>query len=130
MKIKYEFVTGEVVEIEVDEEWGKIVKDLDRIEHNNNVKETRRHISLELIGENREMLVEDVDSEEAVIDLINLHNYEKILSTLEEEKQNLLRALYEEGLSQEEYAERIGVSQVAVSKQLRKIRNEIKRYFF
>lgn len=46
MKIKYEF-TNETVEIEVDEEWGNILVDLNRQEYNINYKETRRHYSLD-----------------------------------------------------------------------------------
>ena len=46
MKIKYEFA-NETVEVEVSEEWGSIVVDLDRQEYNANHRETRRHCSLE-----------------------------------------------------------------------------------
>ena len=43
MKTKYEFVNGEVVEIEVSEEWAEVLAELDRQEYNNDKKETRRH---------------------------------------------------------------------------------------
>ena len=46
MKIKYEFVTG-AVEVEVTDDWGTILVDLDRQEYNINHKETRRHCSLD-----------------------------------------------------------------------------------
>ena len=39
MKIKYEFVTGETVEVEVDDSIGKVMVELDRIEYNNDHKE-------------------------------------------------------------------------------------------
>ena len=42
MKIKYAFA-DETVEIEVSEEWGNILIDLDRQEYNNDHAETRRH---------------------------------------------------------------------------------------
>lgn len=45
MKIKYEFAT-ETVEIEVSEDWGDVLVDLNRQEYNNNHKETRRHTTL------------------------------------------------------------------------------------
>ena len=47
MKITYKFVTGEVAEVEVSEEIGAVIVDLDRQEYNNDHKETRRHYSLE-----------------------------------------------------------------------------------
>ena len=46
MKIKYQFAT-ETVEIEVSDDWGNLVIDLDRQEYNNDHKETRRHLSLD-----------------------------------------------------------------------------------
>lgn len=47
MKITYEFVTGEVSEVEVDEHLGGMLLDLDRQQDNNDQKETRRHVSLD-----------------------------------------------------------------------------------
>lgn len=49
MKIKYEFA-NETVEIEVDEEWGNLLIDLDRQEYNNDHAETRRHCSLNALN--------------------------------------------------------------------------------
>ena len=46
MKIEYKFVTG-AVEVEVSNEWGTLLVDMDRQEYNNDHKETRRHISLD-----------------------------------------------------------------------------------
>ena len=46
MKIQYKFA-NESVEIEVSDEWGEILIDLDRQEYNNDHKETRRHYHLE-----------------------------------------------------------------------------------
>ena len=47
MKITYEFVTGEVSGVEVDEHLGGMLLDLDRQQDNNDQKETRRHVSLD-----------------------------------------------------------------------------------
>lgn len=49
MKIKYEFA-NETVEIEVDEEWGNLLIDLNRQEYNNDHAETRRHCSLNALN--------------------------------------------------------------------------------
>lgn len=46
MQISYEFVTGEISEIEVDESLGELL-DFDRQQYNNDHKETRRHVSLD-----------------------------------------------------------------------------------
>ncbi len=47
MKITYKFATGEATTIEVTDEIGEILIDLDRKEYNVNHKETRRHTSLD-----------------------------------------------------------------------------------
>ena len=46
MKIQYKFAR-ETIEIEVSDEWGEILIDLDRQEYNNDHKETRRHYHME-----------------------------------------------------------------------------------
>ena len=46
MKIKYEFAT-ETIEVEVSEEMYALHMELDRVEYNNNHRETRRHVSLD-----------------------------------------------------------------------------------
>ena len=46
MKIRYEFVNGEVSEIEVDDSLGELLVDFDRQQYNNDHRETRRHVSL------------------------------------------------------------------------------------
>ena len=46
MKIRYSFV-NETISIDVPDDWGEILIDLDRQEYNNDHKETRRHYSLE-----------------------------------------------------------------------------------
>jgi hypothetical protein len=43
MNIKYEFLNGEVMEIEVDDALGEIVVEIEKTEYNKNRKETRRH---------------------------------------------------------------------------------------
>ena len=47
MKVRYEFVNGEISEIEVDDNLGELLVDFDRQEYNNDHKETRRHTSLD-----------------------------------------------------------------------------------
>ena len=64
MKITYEFVTGEVSEVEVDERLGGMLLDLDRQQYNNDKKETRRHVSLDGMDYEGELFVSAEDTEE------------------------------------------------------------------
>ena len=57
---RYHFSNGETVFIEIPDDWGEILIDLDRQEYNNNHKETRRHYSLEgKVYEGMDYAVED-----------------------------------------------------------------------
>ena len=59
MKIQYKFA-NDTVEIEVSDEWGEILIDLDRQEYNNDHKETRRHYHMEgCMYEGEDFAVED-----------------------------------------------------------------------
>ena len=59
MKIQYKFV-NETISIDVPDDWGEILIDLDRQEYNNDHKETRRHYSLEgKVYEGMDYAVED-----------------------------------------------------------------------
>ena len=46
MKRTYHFV-NESKEVEIEEKWDQVLKELDRLEYNNNHRETRRHSSLD-----------------------------------------------------------------------------------
>ena len=130
MKIKYEFVTGEVVEVEVDEKWGKILEDLDFEEKMNDRKETRRHVSLDTGAEWSGWLITDDDPEGDIIEMIETRrDLTKALSVLSENQIKLVKALFVEGFSQEEYAEKNGVTQVAIARQLDRIRKKLKKLF-
>ena len=130
MKIKYEFVTGEVVEVEVDEKWGKILEDLDFEEKMNDRKETRRHVSLDTGAEWSDWLITDDDPEGDIIEMIETRrDLTKALSVLSENQIKLVKALFVEGFSQEEYAEKNGVTQVAIARQLDRIRKKLKKLF-
>ena len=61
MKVRYEFVTGEFTEIEVDDSLGELLVDFDRQEYNNNHKETRRHCSLDAYNLDDALFPSDVD---------------------------------------------------------------------
>lgn len=129
MKIKYEFV-NETVEVEVDEKWGKVLMELDRIEYNNDKKETRRHLMLNLSKDATAWVIENNDPEEEIIEMMNyVNDFRLILSVLNDSQRKLIGALFVKGLSQEEYAEIAGVERTAVTHQLRRIRKKLKKFF-
>ena len=114
MKIKYTFAT-ETVEIEVDEAWGTVLIDFDRQEYNNDHAETRRHCSLEAYGENHGELVSAMDTAGSRFSQGLPDDVAEALEKLKPAHRELIQALFFEGMSNEEYAQRCGVTPGAIS---------------
>lgn len=124
MKIKYQFAT-ETVEIEVDDDWGCLVIDMDRREYNNDHKETRRHVSLDAALYEGEAFADEGADLEKYADRIDL---QQAISTLTEHQQRIIKGHYFEGLTYVELSKELGITEACVRKaadralkQLRKI---------
>ena len=129
MKITYEFVTGEVSGVEVDERLGGMLLDLDRQQYNNDQKETRRHVSLDGMDYEGELFVSAEDTERAVEhreDMARLYSAMEILS---HEQRELVEKVYFEERKITDIAREEGVSHVAVRDRLERIYKKIKNNF-
>ena len=116
MKIEYKFVTG-TVEVEVSDEWGTLLIDLDRQEYNNDHKETRRHISLDACQYKGATFATEDFGFDAVLDRDEAKKLvAAALPRLTEAQRNLIHALYFEGVPPKVYAKQRGISDAAVSK--------------
>lgn len=128
MKIKYEFVTGEVVEIDVDEEIGRTIIELERQEYNNNHSETRRHFSLDSMEFEGAIFTDHTDV------LSDLELEEKIneihtaIAKLNPERQDLLQAIFFDDVMVSEYANKKGVDHSAISHRLKTVYKKLKKY--
>jgi RNA polymerase sigma-70 factor (ECF subfamily) len=128
MKIKYEFAT-ETVEIEVSEDWGTVLVDLDRLEYNNEKKESRRHCSLEAYGENHEEFYSDTDMFRNLVRKEQADSVCAAMAQLKPSHRELIHALYFEGVSNEEYARRCGVAPAAISQRKNTAIKKLKKLF-
>ena len=114
MKITYEFVTGEVSEVEVDERLGGMLLDLDRQQYNNDQKETRRHVSLDSMDYEGELFASAEDTERAVEhreDVARLYSAMEILSPSQRE---LVKKVYFEKRKITDIAREEGVSKQSI----------------
>ena len=128
MKITYKFVTGEVAEVEVSEEIGAVIVDLDRLEYNNDHKETRRHYSLEgKAYEGMDYAVEDSGLEDLFADPTDEERLHAAIRQLSPDQQEMVRAIYFEGVSVNDYAARMSVTQSAISHRLQTVRKKLKK---
>ncbi len=125
MKIKYEFA-NETVEVEVEEKWGNIVVDLDRQEYNNNHKNTRRHCSFDAFNLDGTLFAspQAVENEFELRERVNA-----ALNSLNPYHKFLITEHYINGYSVKEIAEKLGVSETAVYRALRRSEKFFRKIF-
>lgn len=124
MKIKYKFAT-ETVEIEVSEDWGNLVIDLDRLEYNNDHAETRRHISYDALDFDGDALaVEDP----ALAAYSEQDALREAIQQLTPNQQYIIRAYYFEGRTFTEIAQTLGVGVSSVSRAAERAKKTLKKF--
>lgn len=128
MKRAYHFV-NETVEIEVEEKWDQVLKELDRLEYNNNHKETRRHSSLDDPAGKGVHIPSEDNLEEMAERLEELETLKQAVATLGQAQKDLLRRIYLLEEKQTEIARREGVQRAAISKRLDRIYRLMKKFF-
>ena len=137
MKIKYTFVTGEIVEIEIDDCLGEKISE---IEHRSDLKdraETRRHHSIEQLGEQGVHFADPKSNIAAVIELketiaelrSDLEKLRAAIHSLQPQQQELVKQIYFEGKSMAEIARTEGVTPKAIQDRMNKIKNRIRNLF-
>ena len=118
MKFTYRYVTGEVVEVEVDDKFGEQIIDF---EHESELKdraETRRHQSIDQMHEESGFDIADPSfNVNSFNDQISLQD---AISKLAPPQQLLIRRIYFERLSITDVARMEGVTEGAVRKRLNK----------
>ncbi len=129
MKITYEFVTGEVSGVEVDERLGGMLLDLDRQQENNDQKETRRHFSLNGMDYEGELFASAEDTERAVEHREDVARLYFAMEALSPSQRELVKKVYFEERKITDIAREEGVSHVAVRDRLERIYKKIKNNF-
>lgn len=137
MKIRYQFI-NESIEIEVSDDWGNILIDLDRQEYNVNQKETRRHVSLNGMDYEGDIFADEINFEELILKEEMSEVLRAAIRKLKPQQQELIYALYlsERPMSQAEYGKQIGIAETSVQQnarrakaRLKEIINNLKNYF-
>ena len=127
MKIKYKFITGEVTEIEVDENIGTVILDSRRLESNQDRKERYHCYSIE--GAAYEGM--DYASDETPESILLQNDYTAemcaALETLTAVQKRRL-AQYLNGMSMRDIARREGVSAMSVSESFEEKKKKLKHF--
>lgn len=129
MKITYEFVTGEVSEVEVDERLGGMLLDLDRQQENNDKKETRRHFSLDGMDYEGELFASAEDTEREAVRREDMARLYSAMEALSPSQRELVEKVYFEERKITDIAREEGVSHVAIRDRLERIYKKIKNNF-
>ena len=129
MKVQYRFVNGDLVELDVAQEYGEVLADLDRLERNNNQTETRRHVSLDMMIQDQGVQFADVAE---MHQRLVLESTETIWDGLLPQQKRLIYAIFFENRSIVSIAREEGVNEAAIRNRLRKAyarmkKNQIRR---
>lgn len=128
MKIRYEFVNGEVSEIEVDEGLGELLVDFDRQQYNNDHKETRRHVSLDGMDYEGELFTSAEDTEGELMRREDTARLMEATKTLSPSQRELVLKVYFNGRSLVSIAAEEGVDKSAISHRLERIYKKLKKF--
>jgi RNA polymerase sigma factor (sigma-70 family) len=133
MRINYEFLTGERLEIEVDENIGEVIIEMEKMQSRRNRAETRRHNSLEFMQENRDgyrpMQFADnrADVEQIIVHSDEKERLHRAIQKLDRKDSIIVKKYYFEDKTMVEIGKKLGISAMAVSKRLKKIPDKIKK---
>ena len=126
MHIKLHQPTG-IKEITVTEAKGKEIIELNRIEYNDNHRETRRHVSLEAYDPYGALVKDDADPLQEVINKEEMDQLHQSISQLTPAQQKLLMKKFWDGMKQIDIAKEEGVSKMAITKRLQTIKRCLKK---
>ena len=126
-KYKYEFAT-ETVEIEIADSWGAVLAELDRLEHNNNQTETRRHCSLNALNLDDAYLPSDVNVERTVLSDLENEALEAAIAKLAPRHRFLVIQHFFSGRSISDIAKEHGLDESAIRHALKRAQNNLKKF--
>ena len=128
MEIKYEFVTGEVLAIEVEDELGEVILELDRQERNNDRRESRRHMSLDGMDFEGETFRAEADTPREAMGRVDTERLMEALDMLSLSQRELLLKGYFKGGRIVDIAREQGVGESAIRDRIRRIHKKLKKY--
>lgn len=130
MKIRYEFATGEVTEVEVSEELGRAIAEMTQRAALKNRAETRRHISLDrLLSLGVQIGYEQASTEELAEGALDQAALLYAIEALEPQQRELIQMVYFEGRSCADIAKSNGTNPRTVRERLYRAQKKIKKSF-
>lgn len=128
VKVRYEFITGEVSEIEVDKDFGDLLVDFERQEYNNDHRETRRHVSLDGMDYEGEIFAAEMDTESEVEGWEDISRLFCAMESLSPAQRELVLKVFFEKVRVADIARAEGVTEAAIRNRLQKIYVRLKKF--
>ncbi len=130
MKIKYESVTGEIIEIDVPSEVAEVCIKIEESIRNQDRRETRRHVPLSVLEAKGVQVSENTDIENHIIEVQKIEQLQEALKMLLSEQQKLIFKVFFCEKSIAEIAKEEGVTRQAIYERLNKIYRKLKEIMF
>ena len=128
MVIKYKFLDNTTSEVEVDDELGKHMTEMDEADYNLNRKETRRHDYISELEEKGRYITDDSDPLEDVLKEERIKELMAAIEKLQPQQKELLIRVYWNKEFQKDIAAEEGVSQQAIASRLKTILKKLKKF--
>lgn len=133
MKVFYKFNDDTTSLVEVNDDIATVIQEYEKYEEKINKREHRHCYSYNHEDFNEEYVhefaVEDKRSDDDDEPMSSIDRLHIAISHLKPAQKELVKAIYFDGMTQEEYAEKLGVSQVSVSKRLKVVKKKLKEFF-
>ena len=127
MIIKYEFLNGEKIEVEISDDLGNTILQIEKDTKNRDRRETRRHQSLNELQ--NEIQDKTVDIEEEILKRIDLDKLQKAIFKLKPSEQELLHKLYLDKhiRTQVQYSKLLGITENTVKQKVKWLKSKFKK---
>ena len=130
MVIKYKFLTGEKIEIEVSNRFGETMLQIDNEIKNSNRRETRRHQSLNELNDKADLITgESIDIGKDILQKFEIDKLYNARSKLKPSEQELIHKLYldKQPMMQAEYAKINKTSVGSIKMQVQRVKAKLKK---
>lgn len=128
MVIKYKFLDNTTSEVEIDDELGKHITEMNEADYNLNRKETRRHDYISELEENGHYIADDSDPLDDVLKAERIKELMAAIEKLLPEQKELLIRVYWNNELQKNIAAEEGVSEMTISRRMKKIYAFLKKF--
>lgn len=127
MVIKYKFLDNMTSEVEVDDELGKHVTEMNDAAAKIDRKETRRHVYMSELEEKGHYIPADTDPLNDVLKEERIKELMAAIEKLQPQQKVLLIRVYWNKEHQKDIAAEEGVSEMAISGRMKRIINSLKK---